>query len=144
MILRILIIDTIPIQWECTRLRPITFEFPPPDLLQTLVRLYFEHQNAMLPVLHRPTFTRLLSKGVHNIDFSFGCLVLQVCANGARYSNDPRVFLQDAGPQSAGWIWFTQVRGHSAIHNGSSRLLDLQCICVRQILSRVTSLDMRP
>ncbi|VDC04175.1 unnamed protein product [Peniophora sp. CBMAI 1063] len=116
--------------WDCTTPKQFVLDFPPPDLLETLVALYFDHQNAVLPVLHRPTFMRLLSKGIHNVNFSFGCLVLSACANGARYSNDPRVFLPGAGPQSAGWHWFTQVRGYSALHNGSSRLFDLQCICL--------------
>lgn len=106
-------------------------DFPPLDLLQLLVDLYFDRQNLYLPVLHRPTFERHLSAGLHNVDISFGLLVLQVCANGARYSDDPRVLLPSAGTQSAGWTWFSQVRGRSIMHNGTSRLYDLQSVCVR-------------
>lgn len=106
-------------------------DFPPPDLLQALVNLYFDHLNPYMPVLHRPTFTRKLSAGLHNVDLSFGFLVLNVCANGARHSKDPRVTMPGAEAQSAGWHWFNQVRGRSFLHNGSSRLYDLQSICVR-------------
>ncbi|KZV67453.1 hypothetical protein PENSPDRAFT_654016 [Peniophora sp. CONT] len=116
--------------WDCTTPKHFALDFPAPDLLQDLIALYFERQNALLPVIHRPTFMRLLSKGLQDVDFPFACVVLLVCANGARYSNDPRVFLPGAGSQSAGWPWFNQVRGHSAIHSGSSRLFDLQAICL--------------
>ncbi|KZV74474.1 hypothetical protein PENSPDRAFT_625698 [Peniophora sp. CONT] len=105
-------------------------DFPPPDLLHTLIDLYFDRQNPYMPVLHRPTFGRHLSTQLHHMDMSFGFLVLQVCANGARYSDDPRVFLPGVGTRSAGWIWFNQVRGRSSLHNGTSRLFDLQSICL--------------
>ncbi|KZV64200.1 hypothetical protein PENSPDRAFT_757416 [Peniophora sp. CONT] len=113
--------------WEYIYEHPM-FDFPPPDLLQTLVDLYFDHLNPYMPVLHRPTFMRQLSMGRQNVDLSFGFLLLNVCANGARFSEDPRVMLPGADTQSAGWYWFNQVRGRSSMHNGSSRLYDLQSV----------------
>ncbi|KZV75184.1 hypothetical protein PENSPDRAFT_647463 [Peniophora sp. CONT] len=116
--------------WDCALPKRLSLEFPPPDLLQTLAVLYFEHQNIYMPVLHRPTFMRLLSMGLHNSDLSFGFLVLAVCANGARYSDDTRILSPGADSLSAGWIWFNQVWDQFPINNGSSRLYDLQCICL--------------
>ncbi|KAJ6608499.1 hypothetical protein B0H10DRAFT_524994 [Mycena sp. CBHHK59/15] len=39
--------------------------FPPPPLLFSLISLYFEHTNAYLPLLHRPSFERDVSEGRH-------------------------------------------------------------------------------
>lgn len=114
--------------------RPM-FDFPPLDLLETLVDLYFDLSNPYMPVLHRPTFMRQVATGLHKVDVSFGNLVLTMCAIGARYSDDLRVILPGTDMQSAGWYWFNQVRGRSSgimMHNGSSRLYDLQSVCVRQ------------
>ncbi|VDC06061.1 unnamed protein product [Peniophora sp. CBMAI 1063] len=118
--------------WEYLTNR-VSLDFPPPDLFRSLVDLYFEHQNLYMPILHRPTFERHLAARVYDTDISFGFLVMQVCANGARYSDDPRVLLPGAGTQSAGWKWFDQVRGHSSMHNGTSRLFDLQSISLATV-----------
>ncbi|KZV67461.1 hypothetical protein PENSPDRAFT_688084 [Peniophora sp. CONT] len=115
--------------WEYLKERT-TLYFPPQDLLVVLVDLYFDNLNPYMTVLHRPTFMRYLSLGLYNVDISFGFLLLNVCANGARFSEDPRVMLPGAEAQSAGWHWFNQVRGRSFMHNGSSRLYDLQSICL--------------
>ena len=116
-------------QWQALPKRP-SLDFPPPDLLRALVALYFDHQNIYLPVLHQPTFMRLLSQGRHITCHSFGFLVLIVCASGARYSEDPRALMLNGDPLSAGWYWFNQVQNHFPVNSGTSRLYDLQCICV--------------
>ncbi|KAJ6475995.1 fungal-specific transcription factor domain-containing protein [Mycena vitilis] len=67
------------------------FIFPQPDLLSSLVDLYFKHKNLYFPVLHRPTFARALVAGLHERDTAFGAVVLLVCAIGSRFSSDPRV-----------------------------------------------------
>ncbi|KAG5635679.1 hypothetical protein H0H81_010417 [Sphagnurus paluster] len=90
------------------------FTFPPPDLLASLVDLYFIHMNRYLPLLHRPTFERALAQGLHHTDRSFGSTVLLLCAVAGRFSDDPRVMDDppDGGPQNAhssGWKWFAQV-----------------------------------
>ena len=108
-------------------------DFPPPDLLATLVALYFTHMNDLLPLLHRPTFEAAVRDGVHLHDEGFGSTVLLVCANGARFADDPRVLLGGPGeiPQSAGWKWFQQVQMVRKSLLAPPRLYDLQIYAVR-------------
>lgn len=65
--------------------------FPPEDLLYSLVDLYFKRYNVLLPLLHRPTFEAQLAEKLHWRDPSFAAVVLLVCANGSRFSDDTRV-----------------------------------------------------
>ncbi|KAJ3878183.1 putative fungal-specific transcription factor [Lentinula edodes] len=86
------------------------YEFPPDDLLLVLVDLYFDNVDIVLPLLHRPTFQKGITEGVHRDDPFFGGTVLLVCAIGARYSDDPRVFSEGPTiPSSAGWHYYAQV-----------------------------------
>ncbi|KAJ7495855.1 putative fungal-specific transcription factor [Mycena galericulata] len=85
--------------------------FPDSDLLPVLVNLYFNEQNCLFPVLHRPTFDRKVADGLHLVDFKFAATLLMVCSLGARHSDDSRVVLEgQTGRQSAGWKWYSQVR----------------------------------
>ncbi|KAJ2915986.1 hypothetical protein MD484_g4433, partial [Candolleomyces efflorescens] len=88
------------------------FLFPDPDLLPTLIALYFDNVNFYMPLLHRPTIDRALSSGLHHSDPGFASVVLAMCALGSRYSNDGRVLLDGAGGSlhSSGFKWFRQVR----------------------------------
>ncbi|KAJ3512942.1 hypothetical protein NLJ89_g3232 [Agrocybe chaxingu] len=87
-----------------------TYAFPPGDLMPSLIDAYFEQINYFLPLLHRPTFDRDIRENLHISDPMFGATLLQVCALGARYSNDPRVLADGtAEPRSAGWRWHEQV-----------------------------------
>ncbi|KAG5634613.1 hypothetical protein H0H81_001376 [Sphagnurus paluster] len=104
--------------WPDPNLAPLPtlppFTFPPPDLLASLVDLYFVHMNRYLPLLHHPTFERALTQGLHHTDRSFGSTVLLVCAVAGCFLDDPRVMDDppDGGPQNAhssGWKWFAQV-----------------------------------
>ncbi|KAF9022054.1 hypothetical protein BDZ89DRAFT_1137589 [Hymenopellis radicata] len=45
---------------------------PDPDLLASLVDLYFLRENSFLPLLHRPTFERSLAESRHLYDDMFG------------------------------------------------------------------------
>ncbi|CDO71787.1 hypothetical protein BN946_scf184939.g11 [Trametes cinnabarina] len=102
-------------------------DFPPPDLMQTLVDLYFEEMNCYMPLLHRPTFEQAIKDGVHLHDEGFGSTVLLVCANGARFTDDPRVLLDGTNDtQSAGWKWFQQVQMVRKSLLAPPRLYDLQ------------------
>ncbi|KAE9408799.1 hypothetical protein BT96DRAFT_932552 [Gymnopus androsaceus JB14] len=72
------------------------YNFPPEDLNGGL--------NLILPLLHRPTFENGIADGFHQHDPFFGGTVLLVCAIGARYCDDPRVFSEGPSvPSSAGW-----------------------------------------
>ena len=88
----------------------IKYTYPEPDLLDSLVSLYFEKSHIYLPVLHQPTFVRSLQSGLHLRDPSFGMTVLLVCAVASRYSSDIRVLLdEDTVGLSSGWKYFSQV-----------------------------------
>jgi len=98
------------LQWLRHRVLPSypeSFLFPPEDLLPQLVDLYFEVVNTYEPLLHRPTFQNGLNDQLHLKNPEFAMLVLLVCAIGARYSDDDRVFLDNRRelPESAGAKW---------------------------------------
>ncbi|KAL1696326.1 fungal-specific transcription factor domain-containing protein [Schizophyllum commune] len=85
-------------------------QFPEDDLMNHLVDLYFKYINPFLPLLHRYTFEGLIKQGEHFKDREFGGVLLLVCANASRYSDDPRVLLPGANSQhSAGWKYYQQV-----------------------------------
>lgn len=107
-------------------------DFPPADLLAKLVDLYFDNMNDYMPLLHRPTFQQGVKDGLHLHDEGFGSTVLLVCANGARFTEDPRVLLDENPiPQSAGWKWFQQVQMVRKSLLAPPRLYDLQIYAVR-------------
>ncbi|KAJ7187940.1 putative fungal-specific transcription factor [Mycena filopes] len=101
---------------------PVPWVLPPPDeetpeykfpsdedLTLALVDLYFQEVNPCWPVLHQPTFDRKLADKLHLRDHRFAATVLMVLSLGARYSDDPRIFLEDGKKHSAGWEWYSQV-----------------------------------
>ncbi|KAI0682882.1 fungal-specific transcription factor domain-containing protein [Cytidiella melzeri] len=128
------------------------FSFPPPDLLSSLVSLYFSMHNKYTPVLHRPSFERMLADNRHLSDEDFASIVLLVSALGARWSNDRRVLLDEEARiddddesedrevwHSAGWKWFKQVRlGRKALFSAPS-LFDIQITCLASIYLRGSS-----
>ncbi|KAK7063589.1 fungal-specific transcription factor domain-containing protein [Favolaschia claudopus] len=90
-------------------LPPLTF--PPDDLLQDLIDIYFQHLNPIVFLLHSSTFRASVADGEHLRDHHFGAVVLGVCAIASRHSNDPRVLMApDAPLHSCGWKYFTQTR----------------------------------
>lgn len=113
---------------------PSRYTFPDPDLLIMLVDLYFENINIFLPLLHRPTFERSIHQGLHFRDEKFGANVLLVCANGSRFSDDPRVLLDgEKSRHSSGWKWFDQVQMVKKSFLAPPQLYDLQFYSVRMI-----------
>ncbi|KAK7461118.1 Gypsy retrotransposon integrase-like protein 1 [Stygiomarasmius scandens] len=104
--------EVLPRQWQKLYHRdPPPLEFPPNDLLLSLVDLYFQNVNFITPFLHRPTFDRLIASNAHMHQYDFGALLLAVCAMGSRYSDDPRVFADDSNSElSIGWRYMGQVR----------------------------------
>ncbi|KAJ7617620.1 fungal-specific transcription factor domain-containing protein [Mycena polygramma] len=105
------------------------YVFPSPDLLATLVDLYFEHSNIYQPLLHRPTFARALADNLHLRDDKFGANVLLVCAVASRFSDDPRVF-DAAAPLDCGWSYYTQVPPLLENLFETPSLVDLQRLCL--------------
>ncbi|KAF7328636.1 Zn(2)-C6 fungal-type domain-containing protein [Mycena sanguinolenta] len=83
------------------------FLFPDPDLLSTLIDLYFARRNLYFPILHRPTFERSIADGLHTRDITFGSVVLLVCAIASRDPDDIRL-QQETEPFRRGWQFFDQ------------------------------------
>ncbi|KIY64797.1 hypothetical protein CYLTODRAFT_467352 [Cylindrobasidium torrendii FP15055 ss-10] len=88
------------------------YQFPEPELMASLIDLYFVWRNLFIPLLHRPSFESSVAQGLHLHDHGFASVVLLVCAIASRHSDDPRVLLESdtsLGRQSAGWKYFIQV-----------------------------------
>lgn len=106
------------------------YTFPDDDLLATLIDLYFRFGNPLYPLLHRPTFEKGIIARLHLHDSGFGGTVLLVCALGARWSDDPRVYYDvNDIPHSAGWTWFKQLPLQFGVGRGAT-LYDLQSFAV--------------
>ncbi|KIL66457.1 hypothetical protein M378DRAFT_75140 [Amanita muscaria Koide BX008] len=104
-----------------------SMEYPDPDLLPSLVDNYFKEINIIYPLLHRPTFERQIAEGLHLKDTMFGYTVLLVCAIGAKYSEDPRVFIKGSNStRSAGHKWFAQVNSGKPFFSEKPTLHELQ------------------
>ncbi|RXW21403.1 hypothetical protein EST38_g4459 [Candolleomyces aberdarensis] len=93
---------------------PPVYVFPEPDLLDSLIALFFERVHPLYPAVHRQTFERGVRDKTHLSDPQFGKVVMTLCALASRYSNDPRVFFDKNHAQgdegsSAGWKYIVQV-----------------------------------
>lgn len=120
----------------------LTKEFPPPDLADSLIDLFFLHVNSQCPLFHRPTFVRQWREGLQEKDPWFGCLCLSLFAVASRWSDDPRVLDGDEYEvleaevldeeckwQRAGWKYFNVAVGMPAHIVGPSFLVDLTVFC---------------
>ncbi|KAF8066999.1 fungal-specific transcription factor domain-containing protein [Lyophyllum atratum] len=116
-------------------LQPPRYIYPPPDLLASLIDLYFVHVNRYLPLLHRPTFDRAVARGLHQTDAGFATILLLLCAVAGRYSDDPRVMddpeddmsgEERRNAHSCGWKWFVQVSLVKVDPLSAPSLYDLQ------------------
>ncbi|KAJ7610455.1 fungal-specific transcription factor domain-containing protein [Roridomyces roridus] len=127
-----------------------SFLFPDCDLTVALIRLYFDKVNVFFPLLHRATFERAFAADTHlredDDGVGFARTLLLVCALGARYSDDPRVCLQEHLVNSeeygstAGWKWFDEVELTRETASRQPTLYDLQCYALAvQFLDRTSS-----
>ncbi|KAJ7292613.1 hypothetical protein C8J57DRAFT_1266519 [Mycena rebaudengoi] len=106
--------------------------FPEQDLMDTLIDAYFTQINPLIFLLHAPTFRRAVAGGLHLHNERFGQIVLAVCALGAKYSNDSRVFLDDVHSEhTAGWKWFRQIPTFPTSFITTPSLHDLQLLCLQ-------------
>ncbi|THU89834.1 hypothetical protein K435DRAFT_280822 [Dendrothele bispora CBS 962.96] len=83
------------------------FTFPGPSLMQNLIHYYFLEHDVYCPLLHRPTFEKSISNGLHLHDSGFGSLVLLVCAMGAKnieFYSSHNTLISKAGRE-----WFNQI-----------------------------------
>lgn len=89
---------------------PLPFEFPEMDLMLHLVDCYFDNFNVILPILHHPSFVRLIREGLHKVNEHFGAVVLIVCAVGCRCTTDPRVAHKvETSSSCTAWKFFNQI-----------------------------------
>ncbi|KAK0457720.1 fungal-specific transcription factor domain-containing protein [Desarmillaria tabescens] len=107
------------------------YTFPEDDLLSSLVDLYFVEVNIFVPLLHRPTFEKLVNDKFYLEDKEFATVLLYVCALSSRYTDDPRVLSDGvSSKQSNGWKWIDQViRARKSLISVPT-LHSLQCICL--------------
>lgn len=115
--------------------------FPDDDLMFMLIDLFFTEVNVYTPLLHRPSFEKNIRDGLHLRDEGFGSTVLLVCAIGARFTEDKRVYLSDFSdsPLSCGWEWFKQVQMIRKSLLAPPRLYDLQIYCLTAIFLQGSS-----
>jgi hypothetical protein len=109
------------------------YEFPPNDLLATLIDLYFTQMDEYFSLLHRPTFEYEVASGLHLTNQGFASVLLAVCACGARISDDPRVVMKGTTAHSAGWRWFRQIQLIRRSFWVPPSLHDLQLYVVRTL-----------
>ncbi|KAJ7612194.1 fungal-specific transcription factor domain-containing protein [Roridomyces roridus] len=107
------------------------YTFPEPDLMEILIDHFFAQINILIYTFHAPTFRAAIAQGLHFRDRKFGAVVLVVCALGSKFSDEPRVFLEQAHSEhSAGWEWFRQVQPIPDSFAKSPTLYDLQLVCL--------------
>lgn len=115
--------------------RRVDCNFPEPDLLASLVDLYFTHINSFLPILHRPTFERAIADELHQRDIHFAMVLLLVCATANRYCDDPRVSAVSYDHcLSPGWGWFYKAQEMQRSMMFKPSLYDLQAYCVINLI----------
>lgn len=110
------------------------YKFPEDDLLSSLVDIYFVKCNPYHPCIHEPSFRQSLALRLHLQNPQFAATLLLVCANAARFSNDPRVLVDGSDDSlSCGWKYYTQVPTMRKDLFNPPTLYDLQyyCVCVR-------------
>jgi len=134
-------------QWMSPQPGPSSscLEFPPADIIAPLVDTYFSHSNIYFPILHRPTFQRLLDQDLHQRNHEFGSLLLVVCAIGARFTNHP--YLSDVPPGAVNCRvahWLSQTR--RVMKNpftSTATLFEVQYFCVSRLFVRVLAPGVR-
>ncbi|KAJ6587133.1 fungal-specific transcription factor domain-containing protein [Mycena vulgaris] len=118
---------------------PDIYIFPEKDLMDSLMSLYFFHVHPLIPLLHRNTFERSVAEGLHLRNSRFGATLLLVCSLAARYSSDPRVYLEGTNSEhSCGWKWIGQIRLVRQSFTTTPSLYDVQICCLAVIFLQGT------
>ncbi|KAJ3883882.1 fungal-specific transcription factor domain-containing protein [Lentinula edodes] len=126
--------------WQCTnepQLPPLIF--PPQDLLDRLIDLWFVKSQPYFPLFHRPTFERSVISGLHYHDRHFGETLLAMCALSARHSDDPRT-LTHASALSAGFKWMQQVHPAPITFSEAPSLMQVQKLILYVMFMQTTSM----
>ncbi|CAE6413460.1 unnamed protein product [Rhizoctonia solani] len=121
---------------RCRDVELTPVELPPPDLIKSLVELFFRYTNPFFPILHRGVFERELARRTHfesdTTGRTFARVLLLVCAVASRWSSDPRVFM-DGQTLSAGYEFFHRVEPVTWAVRAQPSLYDVQ-ICILSAL----------
>jgi hypothetical protein len=87
--------------------------FPPPDLADELLGIFFARVHPLFPILHRPTFYRQWRDRFHHESVWFACVCFSMFAIASRLCDNPRVVAsehmkEDGSPNwhRAGWTYF--------------------------------------
>ncbi|KAJ7647924.1 fungal-specific transcription factor domain-containing protein [Roridomyces roridus] len=123
--------EQFPWEKELYTKRPV-YSYPPDDLLNDLVELYFINLHPVFPVLHRNSFQRMVVEGLHREDPSFGAVLLAVLALASRYSDDPRVMIE-GNQLSSGWPFVSQVPIVTNVFEPT--VYDVQFYCLMTLFS---------
>ncbi|TIA85827.1 hypothetical protein E3P99_03872 [Wallemia hederae] len=84
---------------------PLPPQLMSPDLVQSLVGLYFEKVNSTLPLINRRRF--YAEVGYRRSERSFETLLMLILALGSQYSNDPRVMIEGQHQFLAGFRYYS-------------------------------------
>jgi hypothetical protein len=112
--------------------------------MKTLIDIYFSRFNKVefFPLLHRQTFEKLVSEGLHYRHYYFAVTLLCVCAIASRYSPNPGTPSTVSNSNySPGWEWFSQVYPPSSSFASPASIYELQSYCVRFNISPSSSLS---
>ncbi|KAJ7458289.1 fungal-specific transcription factor domain-containing protein [Mycena galericulata] len=113
--------------WE-HRPSVVHYTFPDDNLMASLVSLYFSNVNMFIPLLHRPTFLKCISEGLHMHHSGFAATVLLVCAVGSLYG--PWTDASYVSEEGRGWEWYNQVTLSGHALRQQPTLYDLQAYCL--------------
>ncbi|THU86590.1 hypothetical protein K435DRAFT_782789 [Dendrothele bispora CBS 962.96] len=123
-----------PFNWQLTKLsepEPVPLDFPEGEHLQELLNFYFDHHHPCYSLLHRKSFERSVSEGLHLRDRYFGSLLLAVCAVSSRDYGDSRSLPeQPCSTLGFGWRWFRQLTLVRTKFNEPITLFELQTYCL--------------
>ncbi|KAK7457846.1 Gypsy retrotransposon integrase-like protein 1 [Stygiomarasmius scandens] len=124
--------------WHRSTGRYPPLEFPPHSQLQQFVDAYFSETDVYTILLHRPTFEKSISEGLHLHDDAFGAVVLAVCALGVNsLSPCPRLDMTEDP-------WFSQIRLERFVFSPKLELYHLQlyCLYVFYLQSAASEIDL--
>lgn len=121
---------------ECLHFRNLTDEqyYPPPDLAESLIELYFQKIHPYEYILHQGEFMRHYNSGRVQFDCSFRALCYAIFASASRFSSDFRVAPPTEGAhvdrQAAGALYGAAVGPLITPMTLPCTLFDLQAMAV--------------
>ncbi|EGG02903.1 uncharacterized protein MELLADRAFT_90503 [Melampsora larici-populina 98AG31] len=113
---------------------PNEYYYPPPDLAESLIDLYFEKVHPYEYILHKGEFMRVYNTGLVQTDHAFRALCYAIFAAASRFSSDFRVAppLDDmkVDRQAAGAVYAAASNSLLTPYTLPPTLFDLQAMAV--------------